>query len=184
MANPKKLGGSLALPAGASPSFIALTFNGGVGMTTIQIAKEKELFLEKSISLLKVENEKKYSTLAEDIEYITQDTIGLFPLLLHCDEHHQLAAVTSNDYPYQAVEETLDNLFIKFLELCDELSALMKVKFNMGYEIKNRNELEAVRAKARHIVEDDETFYESERYRSITARAMAEYQKGQMEEWP
>ena len=152
-------------------------------MTTIQIAKEKERFLEKSISLLKVENFK-YATLAEDIEYLVQDAIGLFSLLLRCDEHHQLAAVTSNDYPYQAVEDTLDNIFIKFLDLCDELSSLAEVQFNMGYEIKNRNKLEAVRTKARHIVEDDETFYESERYRSITARAMDEYQKGQVEKWP
>ena len=72
-------------------------------MTTIQIAKEKERFLEKSISLLKEEN-LKYAALAEDIEYLAQDTIGLFSLLLRCDEHHQLTAVTSNDYPYQAVE--------------------------------------------------------------------------------
>ncbi len=150
-------------------------------MTTIQIAKEKEQFLEKSISLLKVENEKKYATLAEDIEYLVQDAIGLFPLLLRCDEQHQLTAVTSNDYPYQAAEETLDKIFAKFLELCDQLSALAKVQFDMGYEIKNRNKLEAVRTKARRIVEDDETFYESELYRSITARAMEEYQKGQVE---
>ena len=153
-------------------------------MTTIQIAKEKELFLEKSISLLKVENEKKYSTLAEDIEYLAQDAIELFSLLLRCDEHHQLAAVTSKDYPYQDVEDTLDNIFIKFLELCDELSGLAKVQSNMGYEIKNRKNLEAVRTKGRRIVEDDESFYESELYRSITAKAMEEYQKGQVEEWP
>ncbi len=153
-------------------------------MTTIQIAKEKERFLEKSINLLKRENEKKYATLAEDIEYLVQDAIGLFSLLLRCDENHQLTAVTSSDYPYQAAEETLDNIFIKFLELCDELSALAKIQLNMGYEIKNRNKLEAVRAKARHIVEDDETFYESQQYRSITARAMEEYQKGQVEKWP
>ena len=62
-------------------------------MTTIQIAKEKELFLEKSIILLKMESEKKYATLAEDIEYLVQDAIGFFSLLLRCDEHHQLAAV-------------------------------------------------------------------------------------------
>jgi hypothetical protein len=153
-------------------------------MTTIQIAKEKEQFLEKSISLLKVEKEKEYAMLAEDIEYLTQDAIGLFSLLLRCDEHHQLAAVTSKDYPYQDVEEALDNIFIRFLELCDELSALMKVESNTRYEIKNRNKLEAVRAKARRIVEDDETFYESEQYRSITAIAMEEYQKGQVEKWP
>ena len=153
-------------------------------MTTIQIAKEKELFLEKSISLLKVENEKKYSTLAEDIEYLAQDAIELFSLLLRCDEHHQLAAVTSKDYPYQDVEETLDNIFIKFLELCDELSRMAKIQSKIGYEIKNRKKLEAVQMKARRIVEDDESFYESKRYCSITAKAMEEYQKGQVEKWP
>ena len=47
----------------------------------------------------------------------------------------------------------------------------------MGYEIKNRNELEAVRANARRIVFDDEIFYESEQYRSITAKAIEEYQR-------
>ncbi|MFQ6044062.1 MAG: hypothetical protein ACE5PV_24675, partial [Candidatus Poribacteria bacterium] len=144
----------------------------------------KERFLEKSISLLKAGNEKNYATLAEDIEYLAQDAIGLFPLLLRCDEHHQLAAVTKKDYPYQPVEEILDNIFQKFLELCDELSALTKVQFNMGYEIENRNKLESVRAKARRIVNDSETFYESQRYRSIAARAMEEYQKGQVEKWP
>ena len=153
-------------------------------MTTIQIAKEKERFLEKSINLLQAEDEKKYVALVEDIEYLAQDAIGLFYFLLRCDEQHQLAAVTSKDYPYQDVEETLDNIFQKFLDLCDELSALAEIQSNIGYEIKNRNELEAVRSKARRIVEDDETFYESEQYRSIAARAMEEYQQGQVEEWP
>ena len=153
-------------------------------MTTIQIAEEKERFLEKSISLLKVEDEKKYDAFAEDIEYLAQDTIGLFSLLLRCDEHHQLASVTLNDYPYQTVEETLDNLFIKFLELCNQLSALVEVQHNPKHEIKSRNKLEAVKAKAQRIVEDDEGFYESGLYRSITAKAMEEYQRGQVEEWP
>ena len=153
-------------------------------MTTIQIAREKEQFLEKSINLLKMENEKKYAPLAEDIEYLAQDAIGLFSFLLRCDEHHQLTAVTSKNYPYQDVEETLDNIFIKFLDLCDQLSALAKVQSSMGYEVKNQSKLEAVQTKARRIVEDDETFYESEQYRSITARAMEEHQTGQVEEWP
>lgn len=148
-------------------------------MITIQIAEEKERFLEKSISLLKVEDEKKYDAFAEDIEYLAQDTIGLFSLLLRCDEHHQLASVTLNNYPYQAIEETLDNLFAKFLESCNQLSELVKVQHNLGYEFKSRDKLEAVRAKAQRIVADDETFYESERYLSITARAIEEYQRGQ-----
>jgi len=153
-------------------------------MTTLKIAKEKERFLENSIRVLEMESETKHAVQAEDIEYIAQDAIGLFHLLIRCDEYHQLTATISDDYPYQAVEETLEHLFIKFLELCNQILYYVEDQTEKGYKIKDQEKLEAVRAKAKRIVEDDEEFYESEDYRSITANAMEEYQKGQVEKWP
>lgn len=155
-------------------------------MTTLQIARAKEQFLEDALRVIVpvVNNGGEVISLPADVESLVRDAIDLFATLLRCDEQHHLLAVTSEDYPYLTAEEELAALLRRFLATCEELCVLSKTLNRRGYEIKSQSALEAVCARARRLVHDDQTFYETETYRTLAERARREYQNGQVEEWP
>ena len=90
----------------------------------------------------------------------TRDTISLFITPIRCDEQHSLLASTSTDYDYESVEETSNDLFSRFLTMRESLQELV-----VGLE--DRDALEKVCTHARRLVEDDETYYETESYQLI-----------------
>jgi len=155
-------------------------------MTTLQIARAKEQFLEDALRLIipLANDGDGVRSLLDDFESLARDTVDLFSTLLRCDEQHNLLAATSDDYPYLEAEEELAALFRRFLTMCDGLRALGETLQSRGYEIKSQRTLEAAYAHAHRLVHDDQTFYETETYRTIAERAQAEYQSGQIEEWP
>lgn len=155
-------------------------------MTTLQIAWAKEHFLEHALRLITpvVTGDGEAPSLAQDVDSLAQDAIDLFATLLRCDEEHSLLAATSDDYPYQATEEELAVLFRRFLNMSKDLSALTRRLQSQGHDIESQAELEAVSAHAWRLVHDDQSFYETETYRSLAEQAYAEYQSGQVEEWP
>ncbi|MBS1252967.1 MAG: hypothetical protein MAG451_02011 [Anaerolineales bacterium] len=155
-------------------------------MTTLQIARAKEKYLEDALDLVAsvMENGDVLPSLAEDVESLVQDTIDLFATLRRCDEQHSLLAATSEDYPYEEIEVELAALFQQFLALCNELRAVTRMVQDRGHEIKGHQALGEICAHARRLVQDDQTFYESETYRLLAERAQAEYEAGQVEEWP
>lgn len=114
---------------------------------------------------------------------MARDTINLFTTLLRCDEQHNLLAATAEEYLYQAAEEELAELFLRFLAVCDALRGLVDTLQGRGHEIKSQRALEAVCARA-HYLARDEAFYETETYHALAERALTEYQTGQVEEWP
>ncbi len=156
------------------------------GISTFQIVNAKEQFLESALRLITpvVEDGDEAVYLPEDIEELARDTINLFTTLLRCDEQHNLLAATSEEYPYQAAEEELAELFLRFLALCDTLRGLVDTLQKRGYEVKSQRALEAVCTHANYLARDDEAFYETETYHALAERALAEYQTGQVEEWP
>lgn len=155
-------------------------------MTTLQIARAKEQYLEDALDLVAsvMENGDVSSSLAEDAESLVQDTVDLFATLRRCDEQHSLLAATSDDYPYQEIEDELATLFQQFLSMCNQLCTLSDRFQDSGHEIESHHILQKVCAHARRLVQDDQTFYESETYRTLAERAQAEYEAGQVEEWP
>jgi hypothetical protein len=155
-------------------------------MTTLQIARAKEQFLEDALRVIApvVNNGGEVISLPEDVESLARDAIDLFATLLRCDEQHHLLAVTSEDYPYLTAEEELAALLRRFLAMCEELCMLGETLQRRGHEIKSQSALEAVCAHAQRLVHDDQTFYETETYRTLAERAQTEYQSGQVEEWP
>jgi len=155
-------------------------------ISTFQIVNAKEHFLESALRLITpaVENGDEVVCLPEDIEELARDTINLFTTLLRCDEQHNLLAATAEEYPYQAAEEELADLFLRFLAVCDALRGLVDTLQRRGFEIKSQRDLEAVCTRAHYLARDDEAFYETEPYHALAERALTEYQTGQVEEWP
>ncbi|MFQ5859444.1 MAG: hypothetical protein ACE5LU_27925, partial [Anaerolineae bacterium] len=147
-----------------------------------QIANAKAQFLESALRLLTpvVQNGDEAVGLAEDIEGLAQDTIDLFATLLRCDKQHNLLAATSEEYPYEATEAQLEELFLRFATVCDRVRELVEALQNRGHEIESRHALEAVCAHAHRLVQDDDTFYETEAFRTLLEEALAEYQTGQV----
>lgn len=151
-------------------------------MTTLQIARAKEQFLEDALNLVTsvVDDGDVPPSLPEDVEGLARDAVDLFATLLRCDEQHSLLAATSEDYPYQEIEKELATLFQQFLTTCNELRMLAEMLQSKGYKIKSQRSLETLCAHARRLVHDDQTFYESETYRILAERAQAEYDSGQI----
>jgi len=155
-------------------------------MTTLQIAWAKEHFLEHALRLITpvITEDGETPSLAEDLDSLAQDAIDLFATLLRCDEKHNLLAATSDDYPYQATEEELTVLFRRFLAMSEDLCVLAQRLHRQGHMIDHLPALEAVSAHTRRLVHDDQSFYETDTYRTLTQQAHLAYQDGQVEEWP
>lgn len=155
-------------------------------MTTLQIAWAKEHFLEHALRMITsvITEDGETPSLAQDLDSLAQDAIDLFATLLRCDEKHNLLAATSDDYPYQATEEELTVLFRRFLAMSEDLCVLARRLHRQGHDIKHLPALESVSAHARRLVHDDQSFYETDTYRALVKQAHAEYQSGQVEEWP
>jgi len=155
-------------------------------MTTLQIAWAKEHFLEHALRMITpvITEDGETPSLAQDLDSLAQDAIDLFATLLRCDEKHNLLAATSDDYPYQATEEELTVLFRRFLAMSEDLCVLARRLHRQGHDIEHLPALESVSTHARRLVHDDQSFYETDTYRALAKQAHAEYQRGQVEEWP
>jgi hypothetical protein len=155
-------------------------------MITLEIAQAKEQFLEDALQVVVpiINNGYDPTFLSNDVESLAQDTVQLFATLLRCDEQHNLLATTVDNYPYAVTEETLDELFSRFLAMCGKLKSLSETIQQKGIYIKNHADLVTIYAHARRLVNDDQSFYETTTYERLAEQAEVEYQTGQIEKWP
>lgn len=155
-------------------------------MTTLQIAWAKEHYLEHALGLITpvIKGNGETPSVAQDLNSLVQDATDLFATLMRCDEKHNLLAATSDDYPYQATEEEITVLFRRFLAMSEDLCMLARRLHRQGHNIEHLAALKDVSARVRCLVHDDQSFYETDTYRVLAKQAQAEYQSGQVEEWP
>jgi hypothetical protein len=156
------------------------------GCPALQIAWAKQHALEHVLRLITpaVTSDDEAPCMTQDLDGLSQDATNLFAMLLRCDEKHHLLAATSDDYPYQATEDELTVLFRRFLAMSEDLCVLAQRLHRQGHIIDHLPALEAVSAHTRRLVHDDQSFYETDTYRTLTEQAHLAYQNGQVEEWP
>jgi len=160
-----------------------------------QVAHYKQVYLDKTMKELRnqVQNGLRNKLLPskQELEWLTRnisiaasDILTFVDMIYECDNHHNLLAVTVDDYPYDKMQKEIEELFESALQLANRLVAIAREFQQQGYEIDNLKRLKKTITKLNWVLGRDESFYESEGYKKLTEEAIREYKAGILEQWP
>jgi len=148
-----------------------------------QIAQHKQAYLDKAIrEVWQIHTEQEFEWFVRDVSIIALDILTFVDMIHECDNRHNLLATTIEEYPFEQVQQEIEELFESALDFANYLLSLAQ-KFG-GYQIDNLEQLKKMVAKLRWMLGKDDSVYESEGYKKLTEEAVQEYKAGTLEEWP
>ena len=160
-----------------------------------QVAHYKQVYLDKTIKELwnQVQNglwskllpsEQEFEWLTRDVSIVASDILTFVDMIHECDNRHNFLAVTVDDYPYDKIQQEIEELFENALRLASCLVSIASEFQKQGCRVNNIKQLKKTVTELNWMLSKDESIYESEGYKKLTEEAIREYKAGILEQWP
>ena len=140
-------------------------------------------------NILESKNSNSLDTYVETLETSLLDelianAILRFLLLETQGEQHHEKAVFEENYDFAENQCQLEESYRRAIDTAEKIIHICENSEFAGYRPESLSQLKKLTHRFRRILEDDESFYESEYYKELSERANQEIQLGNLEDWP
>ncbi len=140
-------------------------------------------------SILGRKNSDSLDTYVETLEIslldeLVANAVLRFLLLETQGEQHHERAVFEEDYNFTENQCQLEESYSRAIETAEKIIHLCENFESTGYKAENLPQLKKLTHRFCRVLEDDESFYESEYYKELAERADRDIQLGNLEDWP
>ena len=140
-------------------------------------------------NILESKNSNSLDTYVETLETFLLDelianAILRFLLLETQGEQHHEKAVFEENYDFAENQCQLEESYRRAIDTAEKIIHLCDNFESTEYQAESLSQLKKLTDRFRRILEDDESFYESEYYKELSERANQEIQLGNLEDWP
>ena len=118
------------------------------------------------------------------LDELVANAVLRFLLLETQGEQHHEKAVFEENYDFAENQHQLEESYRRAIDTAEKIIHICENFEPAGYQAQSLSQLRELTDKFRRILEDDESFYDSEYYQKLAERADRDIQFGNLEDWP